>query len=205
MRRSFLPPLLGAFTLLPLACASSSPAWRHPVTIGYARSDDPWLAGEPCSTGTPRGPAPRIDVLAQGLGDPVEQGQTVRVHYVATLPGGKVVHDTHDDNMPSEIILGSTKMACGFARAVAGMQPGEERRVTLPAGLLGASSDTLASRPKDTDLVLVIDMYLPAGTSPFHVRTSNTNVVVRSPGLTPDVIVLPGQKPVYPLSPIAPP
>jgi FKBP-type peptidyl-prolyl cis-trans isomerase len=189
--------------IVPVACASTLP--RHAVTIGRGQSNDPWLLGEPCSKLTAAYPALPTETIAKGQGDPIEDGETVRIHYVASLPNGKVVHDTHDDNMPSEIILGSTKMACGFARAVAGMQPGEERRVTVPAGLLRAPSDTLALRPKDTDLVLVIDMYLPAGTSPFHARTSNTNVVVRSPGLSPDVIVLPGQKPVYPLSPFAPP
>ena len=154
--------LLGAVlaTLLTLSCGGSQVSPR-PTRIGVARGDDPWLLGERCTPETPTDPAPRIDVLAAGTGDPVAPGVTVRVHYIASLPDGSVIHDSHDE-MPAEIIVGSTKTICGFERALIGMRPGEQRRVVIPSSLAFGESGRSPQIPPHTDLVFVIDLYLPA-------------------------------------------
>ena len=132
------------------------------VTASNTRGEDPWLAGEPCSPETPVDPAPRIEVLAAGSGEPVGAGMTVRVHYLASLADGTVVHDSHDGNLPSDVVLGSTKTFCGFERALLGMRPGEQRRVSVPWSLAFGEGGRPPAVPPRTDLVFVIDMYLPA-------------------------------------------
>ena len=116
----------------------------------------------------PSDAAPRIEVLAQGIGQPVASGMTVRVHYVASLPDGTVVHDSHEGGLPSEIVLGSTKTFCGFERALLGMRPGEQRRVVVPWSLAFGDSGRPPEIPPRTDLVLLIDLFLPGdvGTQP---------------------------------------
>ena len=151
--------LLAAF--FTLSCAGPQTAARR-TTIGVARSDDPWLLGDRCTPETPTEPAPRIEVLAAGSGDPIGPGTTVRVHYVASLPGGATVHDTHDTNIASEIILGSTKTICGFERAITGMRPGEQRRVVVPWSLAFGEEGRPPEVPPRADLVFVIDLDLPA-------------------------------------------
>jgi hypothetical protein len=145
---------------LTLACGAG-PTGRQ-TTASNARGDDPWLVGEGCTPDTPTDPAPRVETLAAGTGEPVTPGTTVRVHYVATLSDGTVVHDSHDGGVPSELVLGSTKTFCGFERALAGMRPGEQRRVSVPWSLAFGDGGRPPEVPPRADLVLVIDMYLPA-------------------------------------------
>jgi len=152
---------------LMLSCAGPQVAVRQ-TTIGVARSDDPWLLGQRCTPETPTDPAPRVEVLAAGTGEPVAPGATVRVHYVASLPGGAIVHDSHEGNMPAEIIIGSTKTICGFERALVGMHPGEQRRVTIPSSLAFGEDGRPPEIPPRTDLVFVVDLYLPADVVSQH-------------------------------------
>ena len=87
---------------------------------------------------------------------------TVRVHYVASLADGTVLHDSHEGNVPSEIIYGSTKTICGFERALDGMSPGEQRRVRVPWSLAFGENGRPPEVPARADSVFVIDLYLPA-------------------------------------------
>src|ERR1017187_3595636 len=128
-----LPQAVLLTASLTLSCGAG-PTGRQ-TTASNTRGDDPWLAGSRCTADTPADPAPRIEVVAEGTGQPVETGMTVRVHYVATLPNGAVLHDSHEGSLPSEIILGSTNTICGFERALLGMRPGEQRRATIPSAL----------------------------------------------------------------------
>jgi hypothetical protein len=133
------------------------------TTASNTRGEDPWLEGEPCTPDTPADPAPRVEVLAEGTGAPVGPGTTVRVHYVATMAGA-VVHDSHEGNLPSEIVIGSTHTICGVERALLGMRPGEQRRVSVPWQLAFGEMGRGPAIPPRTDLVFVIDLYLPANT-----------------------------------------
>jgi hypothetical protein len=156
--------LLATAALAVLACACAGPSFSgRPTTASVARSDDPWLVGERCTPDTPAEPSPRTQVLLEGTGAPVTPGTTVRVRYVASLPDGKVVHDS--ENMPSEIILGSSKILCGLERALAGMRPGEERRVVVPWQLAFGEEGHAPEVPPRTDVTFVLDLYLPADVS----------------------------------------
>lgn len=132
------------------------------TTANNTRGEDPWLVGERCTPDTPVDPTPRIEVLAEGNGPPVTTGMTVRVHYVASLPNGTILHDSHEGSLPSEIILGSTKTFCGFERALIGMRPGEQRRALVPWSLAFGESGRPPEIPPRADLVLLMDLYLPA-------------------------------------------
>lgn len=59
-------------------------------------------------------------------------GDTVRVHYTGTLDDGSVF-DTSRGREPLEFTVGAGQVIPGFDEAVTGMQPGEEKRVTIPA------------------------------------------------------------------------
>ena len=127
------------------------PVFARPTTANNARSDDPWLLGAQCTADTPADANLRIQVLAEGTGAPVTPGMTVRAHYVASMSDGHVVHD---EDLPSEIILGSTKTICGFERALAGMRPGEQRRIEVPWQLAFGDAGRPPEIPPRTDLVI---------------------------------------------------
>jgi hypothetical protein len=148
-----------------ISCAASCAGMQmegRPTRARTARSDDPWLLGDRCTTNTPAEPALHTEIVAAGIGEPVDSGATVRVHYIATLAkGGAVLRDSHD-GAPSEIIIGSTKTICGFERALVGMRPGEERRVVVPSTLAFGENGRSPGIPPGADIVFDIELYLPA-------------------------------------------
>jgi peptidylprolyl isomerase len=161
------------------SCAGAT--FPRQTRVSTARSDDPWLAGEQCPAQPPDSSQLRIEDLEAGTGRPVAQGETVRVHYQAALPNGTPLHDTRDQGVPSEIILGSTKTICGFEKALVGMRPGGQRRVFVPWQLgFGESGRAPDIQPR-TDLVFVIDLYLPADTG-FQPGAPPVNPAQRMPG-----------------------
>lgn len=60
------------------------------------------------------------------------EGDTVRVHYTGSLADGSIF-DSSRGRDPLEFTLGEGRVISGFDEAVAGMGPGEERQVTIPA------------------------------------------------------------------------
>jgi peptidylprolyl isomerase len=74
-------------------------------------------------------------------------GDRVRVHYTGKLDDGSIF-DSSEGGDPLEFRLGGGEVIPGFEQAVAGMAPGDERRVTIPAGE--------AYGPRREDLVLVV-------------------------------------------------
>jgi hypothetical protein len=145
---------------LALSCAGAP--FPRETRAFDGRTDDPWLEGERCPAGPRDDTGLRIEEVEAGSGKVAGDGETVRVHYVAKLPDGTIVHDTRHDGPPVEVIIGSTKMICGFDRALLGMRAGEQRRVSVPWRLAFGES----GRPPDvqprTDLVFVIDLFVPA-------------------------------------------
>lgn len=77
-----------------------------------------------------------------------KQGDTVRVHYTGTLPDGSVF-DSSSGRDPIEFTIGAGQVIPGFDQAVAGMQVGQEKSVTI------AAAD--AYGPRREELVLQVD------------------------------------------------
>lgn len=59
-------------------------------------------------------------------------GDTVRVHYTGTLTDGSEF-DSSRDRAPLEFKLGEGQVIPGFEEAVAGMEVGDQTKVTIPA------------------------------------------------------------------------
>jgi peptidylprolyl isomerase len=139
------------------ACASGP----YPTTRATdARSSDPWIEGEPCAK-APSADNVRVEDIAPGSGKATATGDTVRVHYAASLPGGELLRDSRASGPPIEIIVGSTKTICGFEKGLLGMQPGGQRRVHVPWRLAFGEAGRSPDIGPRTDLVFVIDLYSP--------------------------------------------
>lgn len=59
-------------------------------------------------------------------------GNTVRVHYTGTLSDG-TVFDTSRGGEPIEFSVGKHMVIAGFEEAVVGMEPGDSKKLTIPA------------------------------------------------------------------------
>jgi hypothetical protein len=138
------------------------------TTASNTRADDPWLEGPRCTADFRAETALKIETVEPGTGKVVGDGETVRVHYIAQLPGGSAIHDTREGGAPIELVIGSTKIICGFERALLGMHAGERRRVTVPWRLAFGEEGRAPDVGPRTDLVFVIDLFLPAEPSDEH-------------------------------------
>jgi FKBP-type peptidyl-prolyl cis-trans isomerase len=164
MMRAKAPALACLAASVSLSCGAAT--FQRETVATNARIDDPWFEGERCQAGVTGEAEARTEELEVGIGKPVGDGQTVRVHYVARLPDGTVVHDTRQDSaVPLEVIIGSTKVICGFERALLGMRAGGQRRVTVPWRLAFGEAGKPPAVPPKTDVLFVIDLYLPAAPS----------------------------------------
>jgi FKBP-type peptidyl-prolyl cis-trans isomerase len=147
-----------------IACAACGSAPFPSATQATdARNHDPWIeTASPCETREAREePELHVEEVRPGEGRQVERGDTVRVHYTASV-GGQTVHDSRNDGAPLEMIVGSTKTICGFERGILGMHAGGERRVFVPARLAFGEAGKPPDVPANADVVLVVDLFLPA-------------------------------------------
>lgn len=73
-------------------------------------------------------------------------GDTVRVHYTGTLDDGSEF-DSSRGREPLEFTLGEGQVIPGFEHGVAGMKPGDERTINIPADeAYGGRRDELVLR-----------------------------------------------------------
>ena len=144
---------------LALSCAGAP--FPRETRANNARTDDPWFEGETCPPQPLDDTGVAVEEIEPGVGAAVAKGDTVRVHYLATTREGAKLHDTHDGGPPLEIVIGSTKTICGFEKGLIGMKPGGQRRVRVP-WRLGFGEAGRADVPAKTDLVFVVDLFLPA-------------------------------------------
>jgi peptidylprolyl isomerase len=61
-----------------------------------------------------------------------QQGDTVRIHFTGRLENGEVFGSSEPEE-PIQLVLGGEQMIVGLDRALAGMQAGEKKTVTIAA------------------------------------------------------------------------
>jgi FKBP-type peptidyl-prolyl cis-trans isomerase FkpA len=154
-----------AFVAASLSLSCGAATLPRETTANDARIDDPWLeGGERCGAGSQDDTGVVLEEVEAGTGKAVGDGQEVRVHYVAKLPNGSIIHDTRQGGAPIEIVIGSTKIICGFEKALLGMRAGAQRRATVPWRLAFGEGGRPPEVPPRTNLTFVIDLFLPAVT-----------------------------------------
>jgi peptidylprolyl isomerase len=77
-----------------------------------------------------------------------KQGDTVKVHYTGRLADGSTF-DSSAETEPLKFTLGTGQVIPGFEGAVVGMEPGDTKTTTIPAGE--------AYGPYDDDMLLEVE------------------------------------------------
>ena len=77
-------------------------------------------------------PAVEIMEVAPGKGEPVASGDEVSIHYTGTFLNGVKFDSSRDRSTPFKFQTGAGRVIKGFDIGVAGMRPGEKRKVTIP-------------------------------------------------------------------------
>ena len=77
----------------------------------------------------------QIEVVQEGVGVAIENGQTAVVHYTGTFTDGKKFDSSVDRGAPFDFPLGGGQVIKGWDEGVLGMKVGEKRKLTVPPEL----------------------------------------------------------------------
>lgn len=77
----------------------------------------------------------KIEVVQEGNGEEVKNGQTAVVHYVGKLTDGTIFDASERRGEPFEFPLGAGMVIKGWDQGVLGMKVGEKRILTIPSEL----------------------------------------------------------------------
>ena len=90
---------------------------------------------KPAESAPPSNEKLGIKDLAVGKGTEAKAGDSVKVHYVGTLPDGKEFDASKKHGQPFEFELGAGRVIKGWDQGVAGMKVGGKRKLTVPPSL----------------------------------------------------------------------
>jgi len=97
-------------------------------------------------------------VLTEGGGKRVYNGDTAVVHYVGTLEDGTKFDSSLDRNETFSFILGAGQVIKGWEQGVLGMQIGEERVLTISPSLGYGETGAGGMIPPNATLIFVVKL-----------------------------------------------
>ncbi|KAF2023633.1 hypothetical protein EK21DRAFT_80427 [Setomelanomma holmii] len=96
-----------------------------------------------------------VDDKKEGKGKAAKKGDRVEMRYIGKLKSGKVF-DSNKKGKPFSFKLGVGQVIKGWDVGVAGMTPGGERRLTIPAALAYGKKGAPPDIPPNSDLIFDI-------------------------------------------------
>ena len=91
-----------------------------------------------------------VEEVVVGTGPLAEPGDTLSVHYVGTLPDGKVFDSSLDRNTPFDFTLGVGQVIRGWDEGLVGMRVGGKRQLTIPPEYAYGEQEIGAIPPNST-------------------------------------------------------
>ena len=99
----------------------------------------------------------KVEVLKEGNGVAVKNGDNVTVNYVGTLQDGKKFDSSIDRNAPFSFMVGEGRGIKGWDLGVVGMKVGEKRKLTIPPELAYGSVSFLMI-PSNATLTFEVEL-----------------------------------------------
>jgi FKBP-type peptidyl-prolyl cis-trans isomerase FkpA len=103
------------------------------MSRGTPEAPEPLLAQTPSSMNE-QNTELKIEVLTEGTGPEIQNGNTAFMYYVGSLDNGSIF-DKNDSGEGFAFLLGAGQVIQGWDLGVLGMKVGEKRRLTIPASL----------------------------------------------------------------------
>ncbi len=113
---------------------STAPAAAPASAAAVPSATAPQPTAAPSAPPAPEPPFSQT-TLTPGKGPAAKDGDKVRVHYVGTLLNGQKFDSSRDRNQPFDFVLGKGQVITGWDQGVAGMKPGEKRKLVIPPSL----------------------------------------------------------------------
>jgi FKBP-type peptidyl-prolyl cis-trans isomerase len=92
-----------------------------------------------------------------GSGAIAASGDTLTVHYVGTLPNGRVFDSSYDRNSPISFTLGVGQVIRGWDEGVLGMREGGKRILKI-APDYGYGAQAVGAIPSNSHLIFEVDL-----------------------------------------------
>ncbi len=124
----------------------------------------PTATAKPAETQKPAEQAPpsneKLETkdLVVGKGTKANTGDSVKVHYVGTLPNGKEFDSSKKHNQPFEFELGAGRVIKGWDQGVAGMKIGGKRKLTVPPSLGYGARGFPPDIPPNSTLIFEVEL-----------------------------------------------
>ncbi len=99
-----------------------------------------------------------IETLREGQGETAAAGHRVTVHYTGWLEDGSKFDSSVDRNSPFQFNLGAGQVIRGWDEGVAGMKPGEKRKLTIPAELGYGAQGAGGVIPPNATLIFEVEL-----------------------------------------------
>jgi peptidyl-prolyl cis-trans isomerase A (cyclophilin A) len=99
-----------------------------------------------------------IEDVVVGTGAEATQGDTVKVHYVGTLPSGKEFDSSRKHGEPFDFHLGAGEVIPGWDQGVLGMKVGGKRKLVVPAKLGYGTRGSPPVIPPNATLLFEIEL-----------------------------------------------
>lgn len=101
----------------------------------------------------------KIEVLQEGEGEAIQQGDAALVHYTGTLESGEQFDSSWSRGEPLRFILGAGHVIEGWEQGILGMKIGERRKLTIPPELgYGASGVPSGGIPPNAVLIFEVEL-----------------------------------------------
>ena len=100
----------------------------------------------------------QTEVLKEGEGEAITNGQTAVVHYTGWLTDGIKFDSSIDRGVPFEFSLGASMVISGWDQGVLGMKAGEKRKLTIPSGLAYGEQGSPGSIPPNATLIFEVEL-----------------------------------------------
>jgi FKBP-type peptidyl-prolyl cis-trans isomerase len=97
-------------------------------------------------------------ILSPGKGPEAKDGDTVKVHYVGTLPDGKEFDSSRKRNEPFQFKIGAGNVIKGWDQGVPGMKVGEKRKLTIPPTLGYGARGVPGTIPPNSPLIFEVEL-----------------------------------------------
>ena len=155
------------FALCLAGCSASPPTSDSPYSGAGAPTHAPVSAptAAPLPAATPK-PGIKVQesktglrhqVLKEGKGKAIANGQLAKVHYTGRLTTGSVF-DSSKNREPIEFVLGEGRVIPGWEEGILGMKAGEQRMLYIPSVLAYGDNGFPPVIPPKAELVFEVEL-----------------------------------------------
>ena len=100
----------------------------------------------------------KIDILKEGNGIEIKNGDKATMHYIGTLENGQKFDSSLDRNQPFEFTLGVGQVIKGWDLGVLGMKIGEKRKLIIPYELAYGEAGIPGAIPPKSTLIFEVEL-----------------------------------------------